>query len=149
MYLTGTYTMSLDAKTRLTLPAAHRKELGKTVCLAPIDGRVCGFTPEGYEAYVDGLFEYGDHHFDPRSRDDVRLKGYLTSLAETVDIDSAGRVALGKLDGAHPGRLESLGLSGDVTVVGTGDHFEIWNSEKWAAEQQAVEEDLASLLYHD
>ncbi|MCH4054098.1 MAG: MraZ family transcriptional regulator [Atopobiaceae bacterium] len=149
MYLTGTYKMSMDAKARLTLPAAHRKELGKTVCLAPIDGRVCGFTPQGYEEYVNGLFEYGDRHFDPRSRDDVRLKGYLTSLAETVDIDSAGRVALGKLDAAHSGRLESLGLSGDVTVVGSGDHFEIWNSEKWAAEQKAVEEDLASLLYHD
>jgi DNA-binding transcriptional regulator/RsmH inhibitor MraZ len=90
MYLTGTYKMSMDAKARLTLPAAHRKELGKTVCLAPIDGRVCGFTPQGYEEYVNGLF-------------------------------------------------------GDVTVVGSGDHFEIWNSEKWAAEQKADRRaDLAS-----
>ena len=108
-----------------------------------------GFTPEGFEAYVDGLFEYGDNHFDPRSRDDVRLRTGLWARAVEVDIDSAGRVALGKLDVAKPGMREKLGLTDAVTVVGAGDHFEVWNTETWTATQESLEDDLDALLFHD
>ncbi len=146
--------MSMDSKDRLTLPAQIRKELSSKVCLAPLEGRVLGFTPEGYEAYVNSFFEQDGEHYNPRKRDDERLKSYMTSLAETVEVDSAGRIALGKLNGtrrkvdaSEPSRLEKLGLSGEVTVVGTGDHFEIWNCDAWEENQRSVEEDLESLLH--
>ena len=151
--LAGSYPMSVDAKARVTLPAVFRKQLveddKKTIYLVPLNGCVNGFTPEGFEAYVNGLFEYGDHHFDPRSRDDVRLRTGLWARAVEVDIDSAGRVALGKLDVAKPGMREKLGLTGAVTVVGAGDHFEVWNTETWAAAQESLEDDLDALLFHD
>ena len=151
--LAGSYPMSVDAKARVTLPAVFRKQLvdgdKKTIYLVPLNGCVNGFTPEGFEAYVDGLFEYGDHHFDPRSRDDVRLRTGLWARAVEVDIDSAGRVALGKLDVAKPGTREKLGLNDAVTVVGAGDHFEVWNAEKWNATQESLEDDLDALLFHD
>ena len=103
--LAGSYPMSVDAKARVTLPAVFRKQLvdgdKKTIYLVPLNGCVNGFTPEGFEAYVDGLFEYGDNHFDPRSRDDVRLRTGLWARAVEVDIDSAGRVALGKHGGFY------------------------------------------------
>mgnify|MGYP001783143642 FL=1 len=151
--LAGSYPMSVDAKARVTLPAVFRKQLvdgdKKTIYLVPLNGCVNGFTPEGFEAYVDGLFEYGDNHFDPRSRDDVRLRTGLWARAVEVDIDSAGRVALGKLDVAKPGMREKLGLTDAVTVVGAGDHFEVWNTETWAATQESLEDDLDALLFHD
>ena len=151
--LAGSYPMSVDSKARVTLPAVFRKQLvdgdKKTIYLVPLNGCVNGFTPEGFEAYVDGLFEYGDHHFDPRSRDDVRLKRGLWARAVEVDIDSAGRVALGKLDVAKAGTRERLGLTADVTVVGAGDHFEVWNTEEWNATQESLEDDLDALLFHD
>ena len=151
--LAGSYPMSVDSKARVTLPAVFRKQLvdgdKKTIYLVPLNGCVNGFTPGGFEAYVDGLFEYGDHHFDPRSRDDVRLKRGLWARAVEVDIDSAGRVALGKLDVAKAGTRERLGLTADVTVVGAGDHFEVWNTEKWDATQESLEDDLDALLFHD
>ena len=151
--LAGSYPMSVDAKARVTLPAVFRKQLARddkrTIYLVPLNGCVNGFTPEGFEAYVDGLFEYGDNHFDPRSRDDVRLKTGLWARAVEVDIDSAGRVALGKLDASKPGTREKLGLLADVTVVGAGDHFEVWNTEKWNATQESLEDDLDALLFHD
>ena len=118
--LAGSYPMSVDAKARVTLPAVFRKQL------------------------VDG-----DNHFDPRSRDDVRLRTGLWARAVEVDIDSAGRVALGKLDVAKPGMREKLGLTAAVTVVGAGDHFEVWNTETWAATQESLEDDLDALLFHD
>ena len=150
--LTGAYPMSVDAKGRDTLPAVFRKQLvdetNKTILLVPFDGCENGFTREGFKAWVDGLFEYGDHHFDPRNRKDVMLKRGLMGSAVEIDVDSAGRVALGKLD-VKPGTREKLGLVADVTVVGADDHFEVWNTEEWNKQQADFEMDLESLLYHD
>ena len=150
--LTGAYPMSVDAKGRVTLPAVFRKQLvdetNKTILLVPFDGCVNGFTREGFKAWVDGLFEYGDHHFDPRNRKDVMLKRGLMGSAVEIDVDSAGRVALGKLD-VKPGTREKLGLVADVTVVGADAHFEVWNTEEWNKQQADFEMDLESLLYHD
>ena len=151
--LAGSYPMSVDAKARVTLPAVFRKQLidgdKKTIYLVPMNGCVNGFTPEGFERFVDGLFEYGDHHYDPRSRKDVQLRTGLWASAVEVDIDSAGRVALGKLDAAKPGSREKLGLTADVTVVGAGDHFEVWDTKKWNEAQESFEDDLDALLFHD
>ena len=93
--LAGSYPMSVDAKARVTLPAVFRKQLidgdRKTIYLVPMNGCVNGFTPEGFERFVDGLFEYGDHHYDPRSRKDVQLRTGLWASAVEVDIDSRAR----------------------------------------------------------
>ena len=146
--------MTVDAKARVTLPAVFRKQLvegdKKTIYLLPMKECVNGFTPAGLEQFIDGLFiERGENRFDPRSRRDVQLKTRLWASAVEVDIDSAGRVALGKLDGTKPGTRERLGLTADVTVVGAGDHFEVWNTEQWNATQESFEDELDALLYHD
>ena len=152
--LAGSYPMSVDAKARVTLPAVFRKQLvdgdKKTIYLLPMKECVNGFTPAGLEQFIDGLFiERGENRFDSRSRRDVHLKTRLWASAVEVDIDSAGRVALGKLDGTKPGTRERLGLTADVTVVGAGDHFEVWNTEQWNATQESFEDELDALLYHD
>ena len=152
--LAGSYPMSVDAKARVTLPAVFRKQLvdgdKKTIYLLPMKECVNGFTPAGLEQFIDGLFiERGENRFDPRSRRDVQLKTRLWASAVEVAIDSAGRVALGKLDGTKPGTRERLGLTADVTVVGAGDHFEVWNTEQWNATQESFEDELDALLYHD
>ena len=150
--LTGAYPMSVDAKGRVTLPAVFRKQLvdetNKTILLVPFDGCVNGFTREGFKAWVDGLFEYGDHHFDPRNRKDVMLKRGLMGSAVEIDVDSAGRVALGKLD-VKPGTREKLGLVADVTVVGADDHFEVWNTDSWNALHAGGFEEIDSLMFGD
>ena len=64
-----------------------------------------------------------------------------------VDLDSANRIALGKLDVAKAGKRAALGLEGEVMVIGNGDHFEVWNAETWRKEQAALESDLDSLLF--
>ena len=57
------------------------------------------------------------------------------------------RVALGKIDESDPQAREKLQLDRDVTIVGNGDHFEIWNTNKWnslfsADDRVATLEDL-------
>ena len=145
--MTGAFSMNVDGKYRITIPAPFRKEVDKQIKLVPVQGCVYGFTPEGFESWVEGLFEYGDRHFDPRNRDDDRLRRVLNASAVDVDLDSANRIALGKLDVAKAGKRAALGLEGEVMVIGNGDHFEVWNAETWRKEQAALESDLDSLLF--
>lgn len=145
--LIGAYPMTVDAKARVTLPSAFRRQVDKTVVLVPFDGHVNGFTLEGFKTWLDSLFEHGEEHFNPRDRKDAALKRGILGAAIEVELDSAGRLALGKLDTVKPGTRERLGLTGEVVVVGQEDHFEVWNAEKWNATQESFEEDIESLLY--
>ena len=142
--LTGTYPRTLDSKTRFTLPQDFRKELDGQVCLIPINGALYGFTTEGFRAWVDSQFERGGQHYDPRSKDDFRLRRGLTAAAQTSEVDSAGRVALGKL-GAKV--LDRLSFGHDICVLGVDDHFEVWDADKWNAEFNSFEDDLDELLF--
>ena len=61
-----------------------------------------------------------------------------------MDIDSAGRIALGKVPEDVRVRL---GLAGEVMVVGNDDHFELWNVEEWEKAQEAFDDDLEALMF--
>ena len=145
--MTGTYPMNVDGKARITFPSPFRKEVDKRIKLVPVKDCVYGFTPEGFDAWVEGLFTYGDRQYNPRDTKDVKLRRGLYARAVDADNDSAGRIALGKLDVAKPGRREALGLVGEVMVIGSGDHFEVWNADKWRAEQESFEDDLDALMF--
>lgn len=93
--LTGQYQRSLDSKSRVTLPAILRKQFGELVQLIPRKDALYGYTPEAFEAWVNSL------NLDPRSRNDAETLLRLNAMATTVEIDSAGRVALGKIGRAH------------------------------------------------
>ena len=73
--LVGSYPMSVDSKARVTLPATFRKEMvsddSKTIYLVPMKDSVNGFTPAGFEAWVNSLFEGEGEGFNARSRRDV------------------------------------------------------------------------------
>ena len=141
MYLTGTYKHNLDAKQRITLPAPFRKEFGEKVCLIPIGGKILGFTPEGHQAWVESYFPNG---YNPRSKKDERLRFLLNAKTMTLELDSAGRLALGKL-GAEA--LASCDIKREVAVVGNTDHFEIWDSARYEQEMSEVADDLEDLMF--
>ncbi|MGI6755655.1 MAG: division/cell wall cluster transcriptional repressor MraZ [Atopobiaceae bacterium] len=149
MYLTGSKQYNLDAKGRLTLPASYRKDFADQVCLIPLKSSLYGFTPEGFRAWVDSFFEQDGGHFNPRNRKDVQLRLLLTGSAVTVDIDSAGRIALGKLDAVDASARTRLGLDKDVTVVGALDHFEVWNTQSWNALHAQGFEEIDALMFGD
>lgn len=144
--LDGRYPMSVDAKLRVTLPSTMRKEFDKTIKLLPFKDSVYGFTPEALDSWFELVFEKRGG-YDPSKSSDASLMLVLRSRVTTVELDSAGRIALGKLDVNEAGTCEKLGLTGDVSIVGNGDHFEIWNAEAWA--QKMADVDLDSLFFHD
>lgn len=148
MYLYGSKRFNLDAKARLTLPANYRKEFGGTqLLLIPLKDALYGFTPEGYGRWVSSFFEKDGKKFDASNKVHVALRRKLTGNAVPVEIDSAGRIALGKVDASDPEARARLGLTRDVTVVGVEDHFEVWNTQKWEEEQANLADDLDALMF--
>ena len=143
--LTGTFQRTLDSKSRITLPSTYRKDFSSQVCLVPFGGALYGFTPEGFDAWVTSQFERGDKHYDSRDLNDVRLMRIITASATPMDLDAAGRVSLSKV-GAK--KLQRYGIEKNVTVLGTGDHFEVWSTEKWEAENEVLEDDLFDLMFN-
>ncbi len=140
MHLTGEFEHNLDAKFRLTLPASFRKQFSEGVIVlvpVPYENAIYGFTPEGHEAWVQSYFPDG---YNPKSKKDVQRRRVLNKIATTVEIDSAGRVALGKL---HKEDLDKRSIEREVVVFGNDDHFEIWNKDEYeaqAAEYEALED---------
>lgn len=143
MYLTGTYKHTLDAKSRIMLPSAFRKQLGETVCLVPLNDCIYGFTPESHRAWIERFFPGG---INPRNRKDVALRAGLLSRTLTVELDGAGRLALGKLDAS---RLSACNIEREVAIVGVDDHFEIWNASKFEDQTKAFDDNLESLMFED
>ncbi len=145
----GTRRCTIDAKLRCTLPSDIRKSIGTNrVVLVPFKKEcLYGFAPEAFEEWVLSLFEHDGKKYDDRSVADRKLMRRLRGSAVELTLDSAGRLALGKLDAVdeslrpgQPTRRVQLGIVGDVMVIGNGDRFEIWDADKWLAEQDAEED---------
>ena len=133
MALTNTKRTTLDSKGRLVLQSDIRKAWdGKSVRLVPVLGSLFGFTPDGYVAWLEQNCPNRD---DITSKDFKKARFFNAHTVE-VEIDSAGRIGVGLV---HEEDLKKLGIDKDVTVVGNGSHFEIWDTAKWDAEQEAEE----------
>lgn len=143
MYLTGTYDRNLDAKGRLTLPPAFKKQLDDRVWVlrAPekeVDA-VYVFTEDTFKAWLDAVFA-AKGGFDPTKPDHRAAMEGLNGLATTLEIDSAARISLPEED-----RVKT-GLDREVTVVGNGDRLVVWDRKKYQARQANVENALASFF---
>lgn len=146
MDLSGAKSFSLDAKGRLTLPAGYRRQFDKQVRLIPLKDALYGFTPEGFGAWVDTMFVQKGG-YDPRDPDDMELHDLLYQMATTIDIDSAGRIALGKIDATDPEARRRLGIERDVVVTGVGDHFKVMSTEAWEQERRDYASRIDRLMF--
>ena len=77
--LTGSFERNLDAKGRLSLPAALREDLSSRVRILPAPDveAVYVFPEDQYEAWVMSLFEKQDRGFDRRNPKDQKLMRLL------------------------------------------------------------------------
>ncbi len=124
MHLTGSYNRNLDAKGRLSLPPAFRKELGEQVRViyAPekeVDA-VYVFTEDTFKAWEDSVFA-AKGGYDPTNEEHRSVMEWLNGEAIPLEIDSASRISLPEECRAD------ANLDREVTVVGNGDRLMIWN----------------------
>jgi MraZ protein len=135
----GEYQHTLDAKGRVSLPAKFRAEMtGSLVVSKGLDGCLYVHSADEHRRFEESLISASD--FDSRMR---RLRRFFVAGADTVELDSAGRISL------SPVLREYAGLKKDVAVTGNGNRIEIWDAEAWATyngEAEGSIEDLAEEL---
>lgn len=140
--LFGEYRHKIDAKGRISLPAAFRKALTEDTQLVTVPDKTQGslsiYTVETYEAWVAMLFEKRGG-YDPSNRDHVLLRKKLNSIATPGYLDSAYRISV------SPKNRELAGLDKDVVLIGDTDHFEIWDAKRWDDFSEDI--DLDSLMF--
>ncbi|MFZ5366450.1 MAG: division/cell wall cluster transcriptional repressor MraZ [Patescibacteria group bacterium] len=126
----GEYKHNLTTGKRLALPKKIREQItGDEVVLAK------GFEP--------CIFGFDRKTWDEAAKQELlvpisegrgrEIRRQMFAAAEVVDIDVQGRVVL-------PDTLVSwAGIKGEMTVIGAGDHFEVWDSDTWKTYLEKIE----------
>lgn len=118
----GEYCTSFTGQGRIILPKKFRQEMKERLIILSrgFEGCIWGFPIKVWEKEAGRQME--SPITDKRARD---LRRYLFSAAESVKLDNQGRFVIPKA------LLSYASLKGNIVLIGTGDHFEIWNLESW------------------
>jgi len=125
----GNFTLRLDAKGRVSIPASFRSVLTRD----GFDGLYC------YPALASPAIDAGGNtlmaeiealisRFAPYSEERERFALSLYGTSETLKIDGEGRVVLSESLKRHAGIAEQ------VAFVGLGPKFQIWEPGRFASE---------------
>ena len=123
----STFTNKIDAKGRVSVPASFRAVLERDgygngggagiYCYPSLDAPALDAGGERLAQKIDGLLSGLPDYSDERDELSVALYGDVQVLA----IDGDGRIII-------PQALRTrAGLSGQVTFVGLGDKFQMWD----------------------
>lgn len=117
--LTGEYLHTIDAKSRVFVPAKLREELGETFMLTrSVEGCLSLYNLTEWTKLTDKLSAL------PQS-ETRSVKRFLFTFAAEVTPDSHGRITLPQ------GLKDYANLSTDAAFLGVGDHAELWSAERW------------------
>lgn len=134
----GSFTLTLDVKGRLALPARYRDTLlsdcqGHLICTIDIhDNCLLLYPLPEWEIIEDKLNKLSN--MDPQAR---RLQRLLLGHATDCEMDKNGRILVPALLRNH------AKLNKNIRLVGQLNKFEIWDETAWlarAAEDIAVEQ---------
>jgi len=119
--LLGTFVTNLIGKNRLVLPSKLRKEISGERIVLSVGFEPCifGFAEKKWEEVTAS--DLSRPLSDQEGRD---LRRKMFSNAVVVEIDSHNRFVV-------PENLIKVPLGGPITIIGAGDHFEIWEAKKW------------------
>ena len=114
--LMGTYQNSIDAKSRLIIPAKFRDELGfKCVISRGLDNCLVIYPMQNWQEQQDRLAKL------PRSDEKARaFLRYTYQNAEDCEIDKQGRTVIPK------NLRDFAGIEKETVTIGMLDRIEIW-----------------------
>lgn len=126
----GEYQIKFLGKGRIALPKKIRNLLsgGRVVLTRGFEKCIFGYDKKTWEESSQKQLE--NPVTEAKSR---AIRRYLFSGAALAKFDSQGRTVIPSF------LLDYAGISQKVTVVGAGDHFEIWNSHTWEKEINSLE----------
>ncbi len=133
--MTGEYQHSLDAKGRLFIPARLRDELGAEFYVTlSMDHCLNAYSAEQWDIFSSKV------NAMPYIKQ--RAMRPLFSNACKCELDTQGRILL-------PQKLrDQAGLTKNVTVLGSNNHAEFWDSDEWAKirDVEASPENIAAVM---
>lgn len=128
----GEYHHSLDAKNRLIIPSRFREELGSTFIVTRyLDGCLTVYTQEKWDRLAEKI-----NAIPLTNKAGRQFSRIFLSKAVECEPDSQGRIQL------PSSLITAAGIVKKCSVIGTGDHVEIWAEERWEAYNQDSEESL-------
>ena len=129
--LVGEYDFTLDAKNRIAIPARLRSAYADGIYLTTWhEHSLAGFDPEKFEEHLNAG---GGTEETLSSKRRANLR-FISAGAVWLELDGQGRVTL-------PARLIEYACMGrEATIIGVGDHVEIWDRAAWAAYRKTMEE---------
>lgn len=129
--LRGNYTVRMDEKGRIKLPAAYRRyideQYGSEFYVTSLTGECARLYPmQEWLAIEEKLQSRGT--MDAAVRKFMDRTNYFGQLAE---MDAQGRILV------HPLLRTSAELLGDVAVLGYLQYLEVWELDKFKARMEA------------
>jgi len=130
----GEFDHSVDDKGRVIIPSRFRNLLGERFYLTKgLDHCIFVYTEAEFKIMSEKLA--AQRQLDEKT---IRLQRFFTSTESSVD--NQGRVALPLKLRKYAGIEETS----EVTLVGTGNRIEIWESNAWTAYNDDLTDDVIS-----
>ncbi len=127
MLLTGTFSRSIDQKSRVAIPKRLRDGLARTsggvLYVAPATDRSLAiYTEESFGQLAERL-----RRSSPTEQHVRAFTRLFFAAAQQIELDGQGRIRI-------PTELvEMAALQKEIILLGVQDHLEIWSSERWQA----------------
>ena len=123
------YTLRLDAKGRVSMPASFRAVLARDgfdglYCYPALDRPALDAGGNALLAEIESLIA----RFSPYSEEREQFSAALYGPSEILKLDGEGRVILSEALKAHAAIADS------VAFVGLGHKFQIWEPNRFSAE---------------
>ncbi|MFL6798188.1 MAG: division/cell wall cluster transcriptional repressor MraZ [Xanthobacteraceae bacterium] len=123
------YTLRLDAKGRVSIPASFRAVLARDgfeglYCYPTLDRPSLDAGGNALLSEIEALIG----RFPPYSEEREQFSAALYGTSEVLKIDSEGRTILPDLLKSH------AGIKDEVAFAGLGHKFQIWEPERFRAE---------------
>jgi MraZ protein len=137
----GTFDHTLDAKSRLTVPARYRAALADGVVLAmPVDLKPCVgvWRPQEYEDYTRRALA----QLPLLSSRLAELERFFYGSSHDAELDAAGRIMVPSFLGEHAALVK------EVMVVGVGDRLELWAKSAWSEHRSTLLSGVAEVTAH-
>jgi len=126
MVFFGEYLVSFTAPGRVVIPKKIRELLkgDSFIVTKGFDFCLAGYDKEDWEARSKALISVS-----LLDKTDINKRRLLFSSTMHIEIDGQGRFVIPKP------LLQFAELKDKALIIGAGDHFELWNPEKWNSYQ--------------
>jgi MraZ protein len=129
----GKFRHTMDAKNRVTIPAAWRRDdIGEFFSIPNLKDRfLMVLTPVAMRKVREKVERDGS--LQPQAR--RKFIRQFFSRAQTLAVDKAGRMVI------PAEQCSELQLRGEVMLVGNDQRIEVWNLESWATWERASDQE--------